>query len=169
MKCRFLGRPLKKTKKEVIGTSAFTTSDSVCRFLSNNIHESSNAEITPFGESYSCQSSPGSRSWGRFPICPIINKEKRVAELVTFCTWVTSQDTIQQGRRLCHTIAERFVNPLTSVASLLNFCPKASDKLWAGSVEIKRTLGRTLANWIAREQEVVVFPIRPGTMNKPSC
>jgi len=56
-------------------------------------------------------------------------------------------------------MAERLVNPLTRVASLLNFCPKASDKLWAGSVEIKSTLGRTLASWIAREQEVVVFPM----------
>ena len=75
-------------------------------------------------------------------------------------------------------IAYRLSNPFTFVASLENFWPKASDKLWAGSVDyrdiiqwliprlsflvesrtINRTDSRTLASWMAREQDVVVFP-----------
>lgn len=35
-------------------------------------------------------------------------------------------------------IAERFVKPLTRVASLPNFWEKASERLCAGSVELRR-------------------------------
>ena len=58
-------------------------------------------------------------------------------------------------------IALRLVKPSTSLASLPNFCEKASERLCAGSVEIRRTDRRTLASWMAREQEVVVFPTPP--------
>lgn len=56
------------------------------------------------------------------------------------------------------TIAYRLSKPFTSVASLENFWPKASDKLCAGSVEISKTDSRTLESCTAKEHEVVVLP-----------
>ena len=58
-------------------------------------------------------------------------------------------------------IALKFVKPLMRRASLPNFCEKASERLCAGSVEMRRTERRTLASCMAREQEVVVFPTPP--------
>jgi hypothetical protein len=58
-------------------------------------------------------------------------------------------------------MALRFVKPSTSLASLPNFCENASERLCAGSVEINRTERRTLASWMAREHDVVVFPTPP--------
>ncbi len=42
-----------------------------------------------------------------------------------------------------------------------NFCPKASDKLWAGSVDIINTFERIFDNNIANDEETVVFPTPP--------
>lgn len=47
-------------------------------------------------------------------------------------------------------MANRLVKPWTSVGVLENFCLKASLKLWAGSVEMIRTLFRTEASCTAR-------------------
>ena len=58
-------------------------------------------------------------------------------------------------------MALRFVKPSISLASFPNFCEKASDKLCAGSVEMRSTERRTLASCIAREHDVVVFPTPP--------
>ena len=58
-------------------------------------------------------------------------------------------------------MALKFVKPFTSLASLPNFCENASERLCAGSVEMRRTDRRTLASWIAREHDVVVFPTPP--------
>ena len=83
-------------------------------------------------------------------------------------------------------IAKRFSKPFTFVASLENFCPNASERLCAGSVDcvrgcsacvcvhkhermydddgwkvlrtISRTDSRACDNWIAREHDVVVLP-----------
>lgn len=41
-------------------------------------------------------------------------------------------------------IAYRFLKPLTRVASFENFWPNASDKLWAGSVDLNRRDQRPL-------------------------
>ncbi|KAG5519067.1 hypothetical protein PMAC_002153 [Pneumocystis sp. 'macacae'] len=54
-----------------------------------------------------------------------------------------------------------FSNPSTLHASFPNFCPNASDRLCAGSVEISRTDSRTRDSWIASEHDVVVFPTPP--------
>ena len=58
-------------------------------------------------------------------------------------------------------MALRFVKPSMSLASLPNFWLKASLRLCAGSVEMRRTDLRTRASWMAREQEVVVLPTPP--------
>jgi hypothetical protein len=58
-------------------------------------------------------------------------------------------------------MALRLVKPLISRASFPNFCEKASERLCAGSVEMRSTERRTLASWMASEQEVVVFPTPP--------
>lgn len=58
-------------------------------------------------------------------------------------------------------MALKFVKPSINLASLPNFCENASDRLCAGSVEMRRTERRTFASWIAREQDVVVFPTPP--------
>ena len=58
-------------------------------------------------------------------------------------------------------MALRLSKPLTSRASLPNFWLKASDRLCAGSVEMRRTDLRCFASWMAREQDVVVFPTPP--------
>ena len=58
-------------------------------------------------------------------------------------------------------MAERLSKPLMRRASLPNFWEKASERLWAGSVLMSRTLRRTLASWMAREHDVVVFPTPP--------
>ena len=73
-------------------------------------------------------------------------------------------------------IANRLSKPLTFVASLENFCPNASERLCAGSVDympgwicdihmnasfgrtISSTDSRTCDSWMAREQDVVVLP-----------
>jgi hypothetical protein len=73
-------------------------------------------------------------------------------------------------------MANRLSNPLTFVASLENFWPNASERLWAGSVDcgmytiqctdlawlrirtMRRTDWRHLASWMASEHDVVVFP-----------
>jgi hypothetical protein len=57
-------------------------------------------------------------------------------------------------------MAYKFVNPSTNVASLLNFCPKASLRLCAGSVDISKTESLTLLNCTASEHEVVVLPLK---------
>ena len=75
-------------------------------------------------------------------------------------------------------MAYKFSNPFTCVASFENFWPNASERLCAGSVDCvivsglhsvrgwgkgKRTMSRTDsrhdASWIAGEQDVVVFPV----------
>jgi hypothetical protein len=48
------------------------------------------------------------------------------------------------------TMAKRLSNPLTLVGTLENFWSNASDILWAGSVDMIRTLSRTLDSWTAR-------------------
>lgn len=58
-------------------------------------------------------------------------------------------------------MALRLSKPLTRRASLPNFCEKASERLWAGSVEMSRTERRTLASWMASEHDVVVLPTPP--------
>lgn len=58
-------------------------------------------------------------------------------------------------------MALRFSKPSIRRASLPNFWLKASDRLCAGSVEMSRTLRRTLASWMASEHEVVVLPTPP--------
>jgi hypothetical protein len=50
------------------------------------------------------------------------------------------------------TMAYKFLKPLTSDGTLENFWLKASEMLWAGSVEMMSTLSRTLANWVAKQQ-----------------
>ena len=55
-------------------------------------------------------------------------------------------------RQLIFTIANKFSNPLTLLGTLLNFWSKASDMLWAGSVEMISTVSRTRANCTERLQ-----------------
>lgn len=55
----------------------------------------------------------------------------------------------------------RFGIPSTGRASLPNFCPNASDRLCAGSVEIRSTDLRCLASCTASEHDVVVLPTPP--------
>lgn len=50
------------------------------------------------------------------------------------------------------TIANKLVKPFTFVGILENFWSKASDMLWAGSVEIIKTLSLTLESWTAKLQ-----------------
>jgi hypothetical protein len=59
------------------------------------------------------------------------------------------------------TIANRFWNPSTSVGLFVNFCRKASLRLWAGSVEMMSTRSLTAARRMAKEQLHVVFPTPP--------
>ena len=55
-------------------------------------------------------------------------------------------------RQLIFTIANKFSKPLTLLGTLLNFWSKASDMLWAGSVEMISTVSRTRANCTERLQ-----------------
>lgn len=55
-------------------------------------------------------------------------------------------------RILTLTIAYKFWKPLTRVGILENFWLNASEILWAGSVEMIRTLSRTLASCVAKQQ-----------------
>jgi len=48
------------------------------------------------------------------------------------------------------TMANRLSNPLTLVGTLENFWSNASDILWAGSVDMIRTVSRTLDSCTAR-------------------
>ena len=58
-------------------------------------------------------------------------------------------------------MADRFVKPSIKRASLPNFWEKASERLCAGSVDMRRTDLRCLASWMAREHDVVVLPTPP--------
>lgn len=44
------------------------------------------------------------------------------------------------------TMANKLLKPSTLVGAFVNFCPKASDILCAGSVDKRSTDSRTLAN-----------------------
>ena len=50
---------------------------------------------------------------------------------------------------------------MTLIGSLPNFCPNASLKLCAGSVETTNTLGLTLASCTDKQHDVVVLPTPP--------
>lgn len=56
-------------------------------------------------------------------------------------------------------MAYKLLKPFTALGVLLNFCAKASDMLWAGSVDIKSTLRRTCDNWMANEQLQLISQI----------
>ena len=58
------------------------------------------------------------------------------------------------------------MKPSTKVASLLNFCPKASLRLCAGSVDISKTDSLTLLSCTASEHDVVVLPIKEKKKRK---
>ena len=91
-------------------------------------------------------------------------------------TWITPRD-IRQASRFSPSkyssgnslkpalgstsMAYKFLNPFTNIGTLLNFWSKASEILWAGSVEIIKTVSRIFANCVATEQEHVVFPTPP--------
>ena len=59
------------------------------------------------------------------------------------------------------TMAKRLLKPSTGEGVLVNFCLNASDRLWAGSVEMMSTDSRLAASWTAKLDEHVVFPT-PG-------
>ena len=66
-----------------------------------------------------------------------------------------------EGRRGMVTIADKLVKPSTSVGYFVNFCPKASLKLCAGSVEMINTLSLTLLICTAMLELTVVLPTPP--------
>lgn len=59
------------------------------------------------------------------------------------------------------TIAYRLEKPSTSAGFFVNFCLKASLRLWAGSVEMISTDFLAAASWTARDDEHVVLPTPP--------
>jgi hypothetical protein len=91
---------------------------------------------------------------GQFPA--LVNKKKVNQILIYLRSMIITQAH--------NTIAYKFVNPSTNVASLLNFCPKASLRLCAGSVDISNTESLTLLNCTASEHEVVVLPYRKNSI-----
>lgn len=58
-------------------------------------------------------------------------------------------------------ITHKLSNPWTKVASWENYWSNASERLWAGSVDINKVFPLVLDNWIAIEDDVVVFPTPP--------
>lgn len=75
--------------------------------------------------------------------------------------WAEPDRILESEVKILLTIANKFSNPWTFVGTLLNFWLNASDKLWAGSVDITRTFLRTLDSWTARLQLKSKKPVQP--------
>ena len=66
-----------------------------------------------------------------------------------------------KGAKTKRAMAWRLGTPATGVGVLVNFWRKASDRLWAGSVEMMRTEERAAAICTASAEEQVVLPTPP--------